>query len=126
MKFLHFVLPFCLASGAAAQAIPVPSGVDMTLFEVLFEQEPVQLARFRFVVPAIAGGAVPFGDVASDIEYLCDAVVVPALAANAWTSGEVVISLSAQELVFGEPAHDITQYFQPFSIQDGNCHWEEF
>ena len=114
MKFLHFVLPFCLASGAAAQAIPVPSGVDMTLFEVLFEQEPVQLARFRFVVPAIAGGAVPFGDVASDIEYLCDAVVVPA------------ISLSAQELVFGEPARDITQYFQPFSIQDGNCHWEEF
>jgi hypothetical protein len=126
MKFVYFVLPFFLATEAPAQEMPVPSGTQMTLFEVLFEQEPVPLARFRFVVPAIAQGAVSFGDLLPDIEYLCGTVAVPALAANGWTTGEIVISLSEQELTFGENAPDITQYFQPFSIQGDACQMEDF
>jgi hypothetical protein len=126
MKLSHFVLPLLMATSASAQEIPVPSGTQMTLFEVLFEQEPVALARFRFVVPAIADAAVPFGDLLPDIEHLCGNVAVPALATNGWTSGEIVISLASEPLPFGEIAPEIKQYFQPFSIQDGVCQWEEF
>jgi hypothetical protein len=114
-----------LAVPAAAQVVAVPSGISVTLFDVRFEAEP-PLARFRFVVPDIADGAVAFADVVEDMTFLCDAVVVPALAANGWSAGEVVISFSAEELPFGEAAPEITQYFQPYSVADGACIWEDF
>ncbi len=126
---IKVVLYFALLGAAgpmAAQEITVPSGLSMTLQEVRLEQEPAAMARFRFVVPAIKGGMVPFADVVGDIEFLCSDVVVPALAANDWTTGSVVISLAEVAVPFGEPAPEITQYFQPYSIQDSTCLWEPF
>jgi heme/copper-type cytochrome/quinol oxidase subunit 2 len=61
-----------------------------------------------------------------DIQYLCDDVVIPSLAQNGWTDGEIVISLSDKEVAFGVASPDVVQYFQPFSIQAGACMWEDF
>lgn len=120
------ILPLVLWGGqGAAQQVAVPSGIEVTLYDVILEPD-VNVARFRFLVPAIAGGdGVGFADVLPDIQFLCDDVVVPGLAENGWTQGEVVISLSAQEVAFGVATPDVVQYFQPFSIQAGACIWED-
>ncbi len=129
MTIFRFNLPalLCMATAAAAQDVPVPSGVAMTLYDVRLEEDPA-IARFRFVSPAIdpAGEGRTFGDLVDDLEYICAAVVVPSLAANDWAGQEVVISVSSQETEFGVFDDSITQFFQPYKIEDGTCLWEDF
>lgn len=126
MKSGVLIALLCCGGVAAAQEVSVPSGLSMTLQEVLMEQSPSNLARFRFVAPAIKDGGIAFADVVEDIEFLCRDVVLPALAANDWTGDSVVISLSEVALPFGEPAPEVTQYFQPYTIKDGACIWDQF
>ena len=115
------------ASSSMAQAVSVPSGTEMKLFDVIFDQEP-PIARFRFVAPDISpsGRALQFSDVLEDFEYLCADVVLPALAASNQSAQVIVISLSEREIAFGEVAPDVVQFFQPFDISNGTCMWEEF
>ncbi|WP_143058017.1 DUF6497 family protein [Loktanella fryxellensis] len=115
------------AGPLVAQQIDVPSGLSVALDDVILEAE-AQTARFRFIAPAIAEGpdAVTFGDVVDDLQYLCDAVIVPALQSQGWTSGDVVMSLSDQPVDFGEYDPAVTQFFQPFRLQDAACIWEDF
>lgn len=115
-----------LGTHIAAQEVAVPSGIEVTLYDVILEPD-AQTARFRFRAPAIGGAdGVTFADALPDIQFLCDDIVVPGLAQNGWTEGEVVISLSAQDVVFGVASPDVVQYFQPFSIRAGACIWEDF
>ena len=110
----------------AAQQVNVPSGMDVALYDVILEPD-TKIARFRFRAPSIDGDdAVTFADALPDIQFLCDDVVLPGLAENGWTEGEVVISLSAENVDFGVATPDVVQYFQPFSIQAGACIWEDF
>ncbi len=115
------------AAPAAAQQIVVPSGLDISLQEVILEAD-TQTARFRFVVPAISAefGGKAFGDVVGDLEFVCNSVVVPALLKNGWAEGEVVISVSDQPVDFGFYDAQVTQFFQPFRLQGGACIWEDF
>jgi len=62
---------------------------------------------------------------ADDMQFLCDAFALPRMAEQGWAQGDIVVSFSSQKLPFGEIAPDVTQFFQPFSIQDGRCMWEE-
>ena len=39
---------------------------------------------------------------------------------------EAVISLSSAEIPFGTVTDQVTQFFQPFSIQGNACIWEDF
>jgi len=114
------------ASGVAAQDVSVPSGLDVALYDVILE-DPTQTARFRFLVPAIGGAdPVTFTDVADDLQYLCDTLAIPGLAANGWAAKDVVISLSAEEVDFGVVTDNVTQYFQPFRVEQDTCIWEDF
>ena len=117
-----------VASAATAQEVAVPSGAPMTLYDLRLETEPETVARFRFVSPAIdpAGEGRTFGDLVDDLQFICDTVVVPSLAANDWSGPSVVISVSSQETEFGIYDDSITQFFQPYQIKDGTCAWEEF
>lgn len=109
-----------------AQDFPVPSGTQVTLFDTIREFTGPTM-RYRFVVPDIdaAGRGLPFEAVSDDMQFLCDFALLPQLMAQGWTKGEIVISFSSQELPFGEIAPDVTQFFQPFSIQENRCIWEE-
>lgn len=113
-----------MAAPATAQQYPVPSGVNITLFDTIREVSGPTM-RYRFVVPEIDTGVskMRFEDVAEDFQFLCDIVLLPQLD---WTKGDIVVSYSSKELPFGEIAPDVTQFFQPFSIQDGRCMWEDF
>ena len=125
-RFFSMALLVGLATEVDAQSVDVPSGLDVTLYDVILDEAP-EVARFRFLVPAIGrDDAVSFSDVAIDFQFLCDALVIPGLAANGWETKEVVISMSAAEVPFGEVTEDVTQFFQPFSIAGDTCIWEDF
>ncbi|MEY1556247.1 DUF6497 family protein [Yoonia sp. R2331] len=125
---MRWMVLLALASPAAAQEVAVPSGVPMTLYDVRLEQEPEEVARFRFVSAAIdpAGAGRTFGDLVDDLQFICEQVVVPSLAANAWTGRSVVISVSSRETEFGIYDDSVTQFFQPYQITGDTCAWEEF
>lgn len=125
------------AAGAQAEEvpqrrpIPVPSGQEVRLAEAFLE--PQQTAdelwiRFRFVAPAIAPGpgAVPFAAAAQDMAHLCDAYVMPILAARGLAPDLVVISLADRPTAFGQTDPGTTQYFEAFTIADGRCQWAPF
>ncbi len=115
------------AGSAAAQQIAVPSGLDLSLYDVILEAE-TQTARFRFVMPAIdpAQGGAEFAEILGDLQYVCDSVVVPALSQNGWASGQIVLSVSDEQVVFGIYNPDVTQFFQPFRLENMTCVWEDF
>jgi len=117
----------CLAATAGlAQDVTTPSGLAMSLYDVILE-EPTQTARFRFLVPAIgADNPPPFTDVMPDFQYLCDSLVIPGLAANGWAAKDIVISMSAEEVPFGQITAEVRQYFQPFRVANDTCIWEDF
>ncbi len=114
-----------LAGPALGQDVSVPSGMDVTLFDVIVEAEP-PTARFRFVAPDIGPDGVQFVDVVDDFQHICDTLIRPALLENGWESGDIVVSLSASEVPFGATVPDVAQYFQPFSLQKDACVWEDF
>ncbi len=122
------VLIALLAGPIAAQEVAVPSGVPMTLYDVRLETEPEEVARFRFVSAAIdpAGEGRSFGDLVDDLQFICEKVVVPSLAANDWAGQSVVISVSSRETEFGVYDDSVTQFFQPYQIKGDTCAWEEF
>ena len=86
------------------------------------------VARFRFVSAAIdpEGAGKTFGDLIADLQWVCDNVVVPSLAANDWQTGDVVLSVSSQETEFGVFDPVVTQFFQPYTIDGDTCRWEDF
>ena len=112
---------FALVSGPLyAAEIAVPSGHSMTLYDVIMEADT---ARFRFELPQIAS-ELGFEDVVDDIEYLCSDVAIPALLLAGSTLQSIVISVSSEQVMFGD-ATDAIQFFQPFAIGDGTCQWDE-
>ena len=106
---------------AMAQDIMVPSGHTLSLFDVIMEND---IGRFRFVLPEIADD-VAFEDIVDDLDYVCAEVALPALTQAGSGVSQLVISVSAAEVPFGE-ATDIVQYFQPFRREGDACIWEEF
>ena len=124
--FRSDVAAVLLASPSAAQDVTVPSGLDVSLIDVILENE-TQTARFRFLVPAIGGAdPVDYAAVVPDFEHLCNALAIPGLAANGWAAKDIVISLSEAEVPFGTVTDDVIQYFQPFRVENDTCIWEDF
>ncbi len=120
IRTLAIICAFC-ASPAAATEFAVPSGHVFTLFDVRMEQD---LGRFRFTLPEIATG-LTFEDVVDDFEFVCAQVAVPALTQSGSGVTQLVISVSAEAVPFGEMT-DVVQYFQPFRREGDACIWEEF
>jgi hypothetical protein len=108
------------------QKTSVQAGLDIELFDVIVEEEPTALARFRFLVPDIAGGAVSFTVAFDYMVAMCEGVALPLVQAKEQKVDEIVISFSAEVVPFGQAVPEVTQYFQPFSIDDDQCEWEEF
>jgi len=115
------IIASLLPAPAIAQEIAVPSGHVLSLVDVIMEEN---IGRFRFVLPDIANG-VAFEDIVDDLEYVCAQVAVPALTQAGSGVTQLVISVSAAEVPFGQ-ATEIVQYFQPYRRDGDACVWEEF
>lgn len=119
--------PLTTAPLRAQDNVPVPSGQPVTFLEaVLNEAGPQgQTARFRFLAPAI-GQDVDFATAVADMQHLCDNFALPRVSATGSLPQQIVISLSAAPVPFGEAAPDVTQFFEAYRLEGGACIWEVF
>ncbi len=127
MKGLAVIVLAMLAGRAVAQEITLPSGLRVSLHDVIMDAAP-ELARFRFIAPAIdpGGDALTYQAVADDFQVLCDTYALPALRQAGQSVAEIVITLMDRPVAFGEIAPGATQFFEPFSVATGACIWEQF
>ncbi len=132
MTISRFSLVFAALAPAAAGAgapITLPSGQSVTLIEVIWEPQPQPAelwARFRFLAPGIADADLGFDAAGADMLALCREQALPAIAAAGRTVDQVVISLSAEAIGFGETNPDVRQYFEAFRLVAGDCILESF
>jgi len=67
-----------------------------------------------------------YADVVDDFQVVCDSQVMPVLDANALKPRQIVLSMSAVDIPFGEVNPDVLQFFEIFRPENGICIWEEF
>lgn len=124
-----FALAALTASPVLAGPVKVPSGIAVTLHEVLLDEiMSEQWVRFRFIAPRLGSGAgqVSFDVAAIDMDYLCDATAVPYVRDHALNPARIVISLADRVVPFGDRDPAATQFFGAYRLEDGRCIWEEF
>ncbi len=129
MKTRFFSLVVCgfatsVAAADTVQHIPVPSGQLLSFIEFRSENGG-DVVRFRFLTPEI-GTTYGYSDVLPDFQAVCDAQVIPVLVANALAPKQIVLSMSAADIAFGEDNPDVLQFFEIFRPDNGTCIWEEF
>ncbi len=107
-----------LAAPVAAQSFEAPSGLIAEVAEVVIE-DAADLARFRFVAPTLGQGA--FEDAAADATWMCEALAVPSLTAQAQAPGQIIIALADRDVPFGTSDPDATQFFFAFATDGETC-----
>ncbi len=118
-----------LSPPEAAEVITVPSGQIITLQDVILNEQGAYglTARFRFTAPGITpDGGVAFDAAVADMQHLCDTYALPRITNTGPVPQQIIISLSAAPLPFGDTAPEITQFFEAYSVQDNACIWEVF
>ncbi|KIN71624.1 DUF6497 family protein [Sulfitobacter guttiformis] len=118
-----------LLSAGPLAAQDVPSGQQLTLHEVLVDQQDqVHYLRFRYIAPQIAAGAgqVGFDTSGDDMLHLCETFVLPYMVEYELSADKVVITFMDRITEFGVPDRDAVQYFEAFKTENGICMWDEF
>ncbi|WP_413873932.1 DUF6497 family protein [Albidovulum sp.] len=118
-----------MAEGAAGP-LAVPSGQEVRYLDTVQSAPgPEGLTiRFRFVAPAIArdGGTIGAEAAQADMEWLCTNFALPRMPAGGPVPSQIIVSLADRPVAFGEPAPDVTQFFEAYIVADGRCVWEAF
>ncbi|WP_246227779.1 DUF6497 family protein [Roseobacter ponti] len=120
-------LTYVTEAAGVPDALQVPSGQAMDLFEVLVDRVDAETwIRFRFVAPSIARarGEISFFDVQDDFEHLCTRVALPYLKERDLSADAVVVSLLDRPAEFGQADDTLTQFIEVFRIKNGICAWE--
>jgi hypothetical protein len=112
--------------GPGDAAIKVPSGREVTLQDVITNAPGAEgaAARFRFIAP----GLTPNDSAAAsaDMQALCDSYALPKVDGMVPVPQQIIISLAATAVPFGEAAPEVTQFFEAYAISDGACIWQVF
>ncbi len=113
------------APAAGAEALAVPSGLEVVLHEVITDPRGVDglTIRFHFIAPAIGAedGFDPDAALA-DMEHLCQNYALPRLASGTGpTPAHVVVGLADRPVPLGEVDPDAVQLFEAFRIEDAAC-----
>ncbi|MGQ0565193.1 MAG: DUF6497 family protein [Gemmobacter sp.] len=113
----------------AGDPIPVPSGQEVRLLDVIHNEPGTGglTVRYRFIAPAIGpGGDVDFETAAADMEHLCQTYALPRVVSGGPRPAQIVISLSDMAVPFGAAAPEATQFFEAYSLDGDTCIWEPF
>lgn len=131
----HFASPLAILALAfvsgckeekPAGAIEVPSGREVILIDVITNIRGPEgaTARFRFLAPGLSDAE---GETApADMQALCDTYALPRTKGTVPEPQQIVISLSAEVVPFGEAAPDVVQFFEAYRPEDDQCVWEAF
>ncbi len=124
------LMPLAALSAQAEEDIVLPSGLAVSLIEVIQDTQGAAglTARFRFLAPGIARakGAMDVEGLIADMTHLCQTYALPRIANIGPQPSQVVISLSDRPVPFGQPDAEATQFFEAFSRDGETCVWEEF
>ena len=130
---LHrFPLLSALAVLAACQdeagegVIAVPSGREIRLIDVITNAPSSEgaAARFRFLAPGLTDADLAAS--ADDMQALCETYALPRIDGMVPEPQQIIISLSAEAVPFGEPAPEVLQLFEAYRVENGTCQWEPF
>jgi Family of unknown function (DUF6497) len=110
----------------APGGIAVPSGREVQFLEVISNVAGSEgaTARFRFVAPGLTPDDSEAA--AADMQALCDSFALPKTEGMVPPPEQIIISLSAAEVPFGEAAPDVTQFFEAYAPGGDTCIWEVF
>lgn len=106
----------CLSAVLAAAPALAQPVAGPALDEVL-RDEGAQVLRLRYVQPDLDI------DGAADLARRLCLADAPERAGPDW---EVVVSISAVALPFGQTNPDVVQVFEAFTWQDGDCIWSDY
>lgn len=110
--------------------VSVPSGQVVMLEDVIWNVPgPDGLAiRFRFLAPQIArdGGSIDADTASMDMQALCRSFALPRISDQGPQPGQIIISLSDRPVKFGDTDPEATQFFEAYSIENGDCIWSIF
>ena len=116
-----------LAAGSAIaqQVATLPSGLEVQLIEVRLDDE-LELGRFRLLAPALGEPGVDLDALRPDFDQICAELALPFMAARQPAWRDVVISLSASVIPFGETDPGVVQAFESYSLEGEDCIWQDF
>jgi hypothetical protein len=119
-------LAACQDDAPPEGALPVPSGRVVVPIDVITNVPGTAgaAARFRFLVPELS--ADDFADSAADMQALCDGHALPLTDGMVPAPQQVIITLMASEVPFGQPAPDVVQFFETYGVAGGQCVVEPF
>jgi hypothetical protein len=60
------------------------------------------------------------------MQALCDDHAIPLTVGTVPVPQQIIITLMASEVPFGEPSPDVVQFFETYGIEDGRCVVEPF
>lgn len=130
-QFLPLVTALALLAGCkedppAPGAITVPSGRALSLIEVITNVPGSEgaTARFRFLAPGLTASDAEAA--LDDMHALCETYALPRIAGTVPEPQQIIISLSAEAVPFGESAPDVVQFFEAYLPQDDACIWDPF
>ena len=111
-------------------AISVPSGQEITLLDVIWNEPGPNglVTRFRFLAPAItkALGNISFEVAIADMAHLCQDFALPKITGSVIAPTQIIISLSDRAVAFGATDPEATQFFEAYRLENGACIWEVF
>ncbi|WP_136634613.1 DUF6497 family protein [Pseudooceanicola onchidii] len=104
----------------------VPSGMHLTLQEVLEDLQPdgALWLRLRYVAPDMTRDSRAAME--EDFEALCLSQALAYQPVSGEAAAETVISIASAPVEFGANAPEVIQFFEVFRLADGTCIWEGF
>jgi hypothetical protein len=109
--------------------VAAPSGLQVSLHEVIFEENPWSgetMVVVRLLAPAIAGPIENPIALRDDMEWACRTWGLPAAATLTAAPDMVVVEMMADLVERGVAAPETRQFFEQFTLDGPSCIWELF
>jgi hypothetical protein len=113
----------CGAPPLDGPLVAVPSGSEVRYLDTI-TNVPGQdglTYRFRFVSPTIDADKAP-----DDMLALCNTFAIDRLPTTGPIPNQIVITLSDRPTLFGQLSPEVTQFFEAYRVENGQCIWELF